>query len=76
MNPNLLFLVGAVVLAVLGSVLVRLVTRPRTRPIGATEIPQALRNMSRHRPRRIHGPDGVRLSGRDESTDGPTTGAS
>jgi len=39
-NPNLLFLVGAVVLAVLGSVLVRLVTRPRTRPIGANEIQQ------------------------------------
>ena len=74
MNPNLLFLVGAVVLAVLSSVLVRLVTRPRTRPIGANEIQQALRNMSRHRPRRIHGPDGVRLIGRDESTDGPTTG--
>ena len=76
MNPNLLFLVGAVVLAVLGSVLVRLVTRPRTRPIGANEIQQALRNMSRHRPRRVHGPDGGRLIGRDESTDGPTTGVS
>ena len=74
MNPNLLFLVGAVVRAVLGSVLVRLVTRPRTRPVGANEIQQALRNMSRHRPRRVHGPDGVRLIGRDESTDGPTTG--
>jgi len=73
-NPNLLFLVGAVVLAVLGSVLIRLVTRPRTRPVGANEIQQALRNMSRHRPRRVHGPDGVRLIGRDESTDGPTTG--
>ena len=76
MNSNLLFLVGAVVLAVLGSVVVRLVTRPRTRPIGAHEIQQALRNMSRHRPRRVHGPDGVRLIGRDESTDGSTTGAS
>ena len=76
MNPNLLFLVGAVVLAVLGSVLVRLVTRPRTRPIGANEVQQALRNMSRHRPRRVHGTDGVRLIGRDESTDGPTTGVS
>ena len=74
MNPNLLFLGGAVVLAVLGSVLVRLVTRPRTRPVGANEIQQALRNMARHRPRRVHGPDGVRLIGRDESTDGPTTG--
>ena len=76
MNSNLLFLVGAVVLAVLGAVLVRLVTRPRTRPIGANEIQQALRNMSRHRPRRVHGPDGLRLIGRDESTDGPTTGVS
>ena len=76
MNPSLLFLVGAVVLAVLGSVVVRLVTRPRTRPVGANEIQQALRNMSRHRPRRVHGPDGVRLIGRDESTDGPTTGVS
>ena len=76
MNPNLLFLVGAVVLAVLSSVLVRLVTRPRTRPIGANEIQQAIRNMSRHRPRRVHGPDGVRLIGRDEATDGPTTGIS
>ena len=76
MNSNLLFLVGAVVLAVLGSVVVRLVTRPRTRPVGANEIQQALRNMSRHRPRRVHGPDGVRLIGRDESTDGPTTGVS
>ena len=76
MNPSLLFLIGAVVLAVLGSVLVRLVTRPRTRPIGANEIQQALRNMSSHRPRRVHAPDGVRLIGRDESTDGPTTGVS
>ena len=76
MNPNLVFLAGAVVLAVLGSVLVRLVTRPRTRPIGANEIQQALRNMSRHRPRRVYGPDGVRLIGRDESTDGSTTGVS
>ena len=76
MNPSLLFLIGAVVLAVLGSVLVRLVTRPRTRPIGANEIQQALRKMSRHRPRRVHGPDGLRLIGRDESTDGPTTGVS
>jgi len=75
-NPNLLFLAGAVVLAVLGSVLLRLVTRPRTQPIGANEIQQALRNMSRHRPRQVHGPDGVRLIGRDESTDGPTTGVS
>ena len=76
MNPNLLFLAGAVVLAVLGSVLVRLVPRPRTQPIGANEIQHALRNMSRHRPRRVHGRDGVRLIGRDESTDGPTTGVS
>jgi len=73
-KPPQLIHVGAVVLAVLSSVLVRLVTRPRTRPIGANEIQQALRNMSRHRPRRVHGPDGVRLIGRDESTDGPTTG--
>ena len=76
MNPSLLFLIGAVVLAVLGSVLVRLITRPRTRPIGANEIQQALRSMSRHRPRRIHAQDGVRLIGRDESKDGPTTGVS
>lgn len=75
MNPSLLFLIGAVVLAVLGSFLVRLVTRPRTRPIGTNEVQQALRNLSRHRPRRVHGPDGVRLIGRDESTDGSTTGA-
>ena len=76
MNPNLLFLIGALVLAGLGSFLIRLVTRQRTRSIGANEVQQALRNMSRHRPRRVHGPDGVRLIGRDESTDGPTIGAS
>ena len=74
MNPNLLFLVGAVVLAVLGSFLVRLVTRPRTRPVSDNEVQQALRKMSRHRPRRVYGADGVRLIGRDESTDESATG--
>ena len=72
MNPNLLFLIGAVVLAVLGSLLVRLVTRPRVRPFAVNEVQQALRNMSSHRPRRVHSSDGVRLIGQDEPTDGPT----
>ena len=75
MNPNLLFLIGAVVLAVFGSFLIRLMTRPRTRPSGPNEVQQALRKLSRHRPRRVHGSDGVRLIGWDKSTDGPNPSA-
>ena len=71
-----MFLIGALMLAVLGSFLVRLVTRPRTRPMNPSEIHQALRNLSRHQPRRVHGPDGIRLIGRDNPTDESTPDSS
>tara|TARA_B100000686_G_C15808259_1_gene487646 strand:- start:84 stop:323 length:240 start_codon:yes stop_codon:yes gene_type:complete len=74
MSSNLLFLIGTVVLAIVGSLTVRLFTRPRSRPAGPEEVQRALRKMSQHQPRN-YGSDGVRMVEKDDSTDesrGPT----
>ena len=66
MNTNLIFLAGTVVIAVIGSLILWLVTRPRTRSATPDEVQRILRGASQKKPRRMQNPDGIRVVGSDD----------
>ena len=66
MNTNLIFLAGTVVIAVIGSLILWLVTRPRTRSATPDEVKRILRGASQKKPRRMQNPDGIRVVGSEE----------
>ena len=66
MNTNLIFLAGTVVIAVIGSLILWLVTRPRTRSATPGELQKILRGASQKKPRRMQNPDGIRVIGSEE----------
>ena len=66
MNTNLIFLAGTVVLAVIGSIVLWLLTRPRTRSATTNEVQKILRGSSQRKPRRMQNPDGIRVIGSEE----------
>ena len=66
MNTNLIFLVGTVVIAVIGSIILWLITRPRTRSATPDELQKVLRGASQRKPRRMQNPDGIRVIGNEE----------
>tara|TARA_B110000438_G_C15617286_1_gene564912 strand:- start:301 stop:531 length:231 start_codon:yes stop_codon:yes gene_type:complete len=69
MNTNLFFLLGTVVVALLGSLILWLTTRPKRRSANLDEVQKALRGVSQNRPRRIHNPDGIRVVGNEKNID-------
>ena len=66
MNTNLIFLAGTVVIAVSGSIILWLITRPRTRSATPDELQKMLRGASQRKPRRMQNPDGIRVIGSEE----------
>ena len=72
MNTNLLFLAGTVVIAVIGSLILWLVTRPRTRSATPGELQKILRGASQKKPRRMQNPDGIRVIGSEEKIETQT----
>ncbi|MBH02350.1 MAG: hypothetical protein CL469_06785 [Acidimicrobiaceae bacterium] len=66
MNTNLIFLVGTVVIAVIGSIILWLITRPRKRSATPGELQKMLRGTSQRKPRRMQNPDGIRVIGSEE----------
>ena len=66
MNTNLIFLAGTVVIAVIGSLILWLVTRPRTRSATPDEVQRILRGASQKKPRRMQNPDGIRVVGSED----------
>ena len=72
MNTNLIFLVGTVVIAVIGSLILWLVTRPRTRSATPGELQKILRGASQKKPRRMQNPDGIRVIGSEEKIETQT----
>ncbi len=66
MNTNLIFLAGTVVIAVIGSIILWLITRPRTRSATPDELQKVLRGASQRKPRRMQNPDGIRVIGNEE----------
>ena len=66
MNTNLIFLAGTVVIAVIGSLILWLVTRPRTRSATPDEVQKILRGASQKKPRRMQNPDGIRVVGSED----------
>ena len=66
MNTNLIFLAGTVVIAVIGSLILWLVTRPRTRSATPDEVQRILRGASQKNPRRMQNPDGIRVVGSED----------
>ncbi len=65
MTSSLVFLLGAVVMAVLGSALVWLLSRPRKASMGPDEFRRTLRSMARHRHPGSHSQSAVRMIGGD-----------
>ena len=72
MNTNLIFLAGTVVIAVIGSLILWLVTRPRTRSATPGELQNILRGASQKKPRRMQNPDGIRVIGSEEKIETQT----
>ena len=72
MNTNLIFLAGTVVIAVIGSLILWLVTRPRTRSATPGELQKILRGASQKKPRRLQNPDGIRVIGSEEKIETQT----
>ena len=72
MNTNLIFLAGTVVIAVIGSLILWLVTRPRTRSATPGELQKILRGASQKKPRRMQNPDGIRVLGSEEKIETQT----
>ena len=72
MNTNLIFLTGTVVIAVIGSLILWLVTRPRTRSATPGELQKILRGASQKKPRRMQNPDGIRVIGSEEKIETQT----
>ena len=72
MNTNLIFLAGTVVTAVIGSLILWLVTRPRTRSATPGELQKILRGASQKKPRRMQNPDGIRVIGSEEKIETQT----
>ena len=72
MNTNLIFLAGTVVIAVIGSLILWLVTRPRTRSATPSELQKILRGASQKKPRRMQNPDGIRVIGSEEKIETQT----
>ena len=72
MNTNLIFLAGTVVVAVIGSLILWLVTRPRTRSATPGELQKILRGASQKKPRRMQNPDGIRVIGSEEKIETQT----
>ncbi|MAR80950.1 MAG: hypothetical protein CL452_04875 [Acidimicrobiaceae bacterium] len=72
MNTNLIFLAGTVVIAVIGSLILWLVTRPRTRSATPGELQKILRGASQKKPRRMQNPDGIRVIGSEEKIETQT----
>ena len=66
MNTNLIFLAGTVVIAVIGSIILWLITRPRTRSATPDELQKMLRGASQRKSRRMQNPDGIRVIGNEE----------
>lgn len=66
MNTNLIFLAGTVVIAVIGSLILWLVTRPRTRSATPDEVQRILRGAAQKKPRRMQNPDGIRVVGSED----------
>ena len=66
MNTNLIFLAGTVVIAVIGSLILWLVTRPRTRSATPDEVQRIFRGASQKKPRRMQNPDGIRVVGSED----------
>ena len=72
MNTNLIFLAGTGVIAVIGSLILWLVTRPRTRSATPGELQKILRGASQKKPRRMQNPDGIRVIGSEEKIETQT----
>ena len=72
MNTNLIFLAGTVVIAVIGSLILLLVTRPRTRSATPGELQKIIRGASQKKPRRMQNPDGIRVIGSEEKIETQT----
>tara|TARA_E500000331_G_C17049471_1_gene623285 strand:- start:74 stop:304 length:231 start_codon:yes stop_codon:yes gene_type:complete len=72
MNTNLIFLAGTVVIAVIGSLILWLVTRPKTRSATPGELQKILRGASQKKPRRMQNPDGIRVIGSEEKIETQT----
>ena len=72
MNTNLIFLAGTVVVAVIGSIVLWLLTRPRTRSATPNEVQKILRGSSQRKPRRMQNPDGIRVIGSEEKIETQT----
>ena len=72
MNTNLIFLAGTVVIAVIGSLILWLVTRPRTRSATPGELQKILRGASQKKPRRMQNPDGIRVIRSEEKIETQT----
>ena len=72
MNTNLIFLAGTVVIAVIGSLILWLVTRPRTRSATPGELQKILSGASQKKPRRMQNPDGIRVIGSEEKIETQT----
>ena len=72
MNTNLIFLVGTVVIAVAGSIILWLITRSRDRSATLGELQKLLRSSSRTKPRRMQNPDGIRVIGSEEKLETQT----
>ena len=49
-----------------GSIVLWLVTRPRTRSATPSELQKILRGTSQNKPRRMQNPDGIRVIGSEE----------
>jgi Flp pilus assembly protein TadB len=68
-SSSLVFLLGAVLMAALGSALLWLLSRPRNRTADPDEFRRTLRNMSRHSRTGFHSRSAVRVIGRVEVDD-------
>ena len=60
------------VIAVIGSLILWLVTRPRTRSATPGELQKILRGASQKKPRRMQNPDGIRVIGSEEKIETQT----
>ncbi|MAG04137.1 MAG: hypothetical protein CL406_05940 [Acidimicrobiaceae bacterium] len=67
MNSSLVFLLGAVIMAGLGSALVWLLSRPRKQSIDPDEFRRTLRNLTSDQHPGSHSSSAVRMIGDDES---------
>ena len=72
MNTNLIFLVGTVVIAVTGSIILWLIARPRNLSGTLGELNKLLRSSSQTKPRRMQNPDGIRVIGSEEKLETQT----